>query len=466
MTSSLSPSPIISSNIDTTTTTLNNTNKCTIQSPILYSNNPLYQKMKEFILDLCEQGIGAIESNEQIKIKYGVQAPTLCTIYKWRKEYRGGKFLFYTLGEKQILDNINIPTETMDLQQSQQNGKVIKKEFEKYCAECNREMSSRHYYEFHMLNVHDVLLGTTRATVELLGKMSSTRKQQLIFRCDSCSGVGKDYNNFEELQQHKINEHGEHLRIPALHFKKNNNKNNSSPPGKMKAHPKLARSFTTIGRGRDISLPLPTEGLRRSARIPKPTSAIIHSFFSAKDEIDSDVGGEQRKIKDLNKNDNNNGINRTLQGLKEEEARKDAQMNDCFKGRNWEIKEGNLGTKIFSKFVNKNKNNKNASLLKNSINEQKVSQEEEPFVTILNDGRIEVEETESKKAKNTQEKHQIISPSALEASDSMLMALASAALMEKVRENLMLQKLPIIQINPPTTLQASINNSTFPHSST
>jgi hypothetical protein len=36
----------------------------------------------------------------------------------------------------------------------QHNGKMIKKELlEKYCSACNREMSSRHYYEFHMLNV-------------------------------------------------------------------------------------------------------------------------------------------------------------------------------------------------------------------------------------------------------------------------------------------------------------------------
>uniref|UniRef100_A0A915NUR0 Uncharacterized protein n=1 Tax=Meloidogyne floridensis TaxID=298350 RepID=A0A915NUR0_9BILA len=89
--SSSSPSIIQSTpntnNLDTPiNTSINNS------TPRIYSlNNPIYQKMREFIFDLCDKGIGAIASTEQLKDKFGEQVPTLCTIYKWRREYRGGK---------------------------------------------------------------------------------------------------------------------------------------------------------------------------------------------------------------------------------------------------------------------------------------------------------------------------------------------------------------------------------------
>uniref|UniRef100_A0A914MIY8 C2H2-type domain-containing protein n=1 Tax=Meloidogyne incognita TaxID=6306 RepID=A0A914MIY8_MELIC len=358
--------------------------------------------MREFIFDLCDKGIGAIASTEQLKDKFGEQVPTLCTIYKWRREYRGGK------GEKQLLDkqnNINNTPESMVLQQNSA-GRKAKNHVEKYCSACNREMSTRHYYEFHMLNVHDVLLGNRSATVELLEKMSSTRKQQLTFRCDSCFGRCIDYDNFEELQQHKLEKHGIEIPLLALQFKKNkNNSNNASPPGKMRAHPKLARSVTIC---RDKSLPLPPGGLRRSARIPKPTSAIIHSLLLAKDENGSE-SGEQIK-KDSSKIHERSQI---LQGLKDEEAREDAELDDCIKGIKRRWGGGVKSTKNLSKI-----NEINEELLQN--NETKSVQEEEPFVTILNDGRIEVEETQIKKSRNVREK--CLDP---------LMALASAALMEK-----------------------------------
>uniref|UniRef100_A0A1I8BC24 C2H2-type domain-containing protein n=1 Tax=Meloidogyne hapla TaxID=6305 RepID=A0A1I8BC24_MELHA len=313
-------------------------------------------------------------------------------------------------GEKQLSDtpkninkkiNNNTP-ESMGLQQN--NKKTAKNREEKYCTACNREMSTRHYYEFHMLNVHDVLLSSSSKTliVDLLERMSSTRKQQLTFRCDSCCGRCIDYDNFEELQQQQtLRNHG------------------------MRAHPKLARAVTI---GRDKSVPLPPGGLRRSARIPKPTSAIIHSLLLAKDDTDFE-GGEQTKVKESNKSENNTNHQRSqiLQGLKDEEAREDAELDDCIKG----IKRRWGGTKSKNKLDKINIENNEEESLQNKdnyqSNETKVVQEEEPFVTILNDGRIEVEETQAKKARNMREKR-------LDPADSMLMALASAALMEKVQE--------------------------------
>uniref|UniRef100_A0A915LGN8 Uncharacterized protein n=1 Tax=Meloidogyne javanica TaxID=6303 RepID=A0A915LGN8_MELJA len=123
----------------------------------------------------------------------------------------------------------------------------------------------------------------------------------------------------------------------------------------MRAHPKLARSVTVC---RDKSLPLPPGGLRRSARIPKPTSAIIHSLLLAKDENGSESG---------------------------EQIKKDS---NCIKGIKRRWGGGIKSTKNLNKI-----NEINEELLQN--NETKSVQEEEPFVTILNDGRIEVEETQA-----------------------------------------------------------------------
>jgi hypothetical protein len=64
--------------------------------------NPVYSTIREYVFELCDKGIGAVESNEQIRKKYGEQAPTLCTIYKWRREYRGGKVFFIFFNFKLI----------------------------------------------------------------------------------------------------------------------------------------------------------------------------------------------------------------------------------------------------------------------------------------------------------------------------------------------------------------------------
>lgn len=57
--------------------------------------NPIYLRMRDLTRDLCAQGIAAVESIEKIREKFGDQAPTQCTIYKWRREFRGGKVYFY-----------------------------------------------------------------------------------------------------------------------------------------------------------------------------------------------------------------------------------------------------------------------------------------------------------------------------------------------------------------------------------
>ena len=96
-----STSSFITPNIVTTTTlnrTLNNNNPIISSCSRTFSiANPIYQNMREFIFDLCDKGIGAVESNEQIRERFGEQAPTLCTIYKWRREYRGGKVFFFKI---------------------------------------------------------------------------------------------------------------------------------------------------------------------------------------------------------------------------------------------------------------------------------------------------------------------------------------------------------------------------------
>jgi len=117
----------------------------------------------------------------------------------------------------------------------------------------------------------------------------------------------------------------------------------------------------------------------------------------AKDENGSE-SGEQIK-KDSSKIHERSQI---LQGLKDEEAREDAELDgnkknlkklkknfptDCIKGIKRRWGGGIKSTKNLNKI-----NEINEELLQN--NETKSVQEEEPFVTILNDGRIEVEETQ------------------------------------------------------------------------
>uniref|UniRef100_A0A183C1G0 DUF4817 domain-containing protein n=1 Tax=Globodera pallida TaxID=36090 RepID=A0A183C1G0_GLOPA len=50
-----------------------------------------YDQMREMTRDFLFQGVSAVETNALFQEKFGVEnSPTLCTIYKWRREHRGG----------------------------------------------------------------------------------------------------------------------------------------------------------------------------------------------------------------------------------------------------------------------------------------------------------------------------------------------------------------------------------------
>ena len=51
-------------------------------------------EMRELIFMLCQDGLSATQSLERLVKQYGDHAPTLTTVYNWRREFRGGKVCF------------------------------------------------------------------------------------------------------------------------------------------------------------------------------------------------------------------------------------------------------------------------------------------------------------------------------------------------------------------------------------
>lgn len=292
------------------------------------NNDNLVNQMRDETWALCAQGMNAMESSKKLREKFADNTPIMCTIYKWRKEFRGGK------GERQV----NRDEEDQN-RYSKEDGpkppKMIRREVEKYCETCNRELCHRKYYEQHMLKYHDVLLGDSKAILDMLMNIPERQRENLIFRCDACIQLNGylDFASIEELQAHKLHVHGQTMRIPNWKTKKNklrtlsssptsfnkykgssnssSNYNNNNIASKVKQlHHNHSTSATKVstsaknaksrkhGKGefllnrrqffqRDISLPSrvvewpPTvqTGLRRSSRIPKPRAALNSDNF-------------------------------------------------------------------------------------------------------------------------------------------------------------------------------------------
>ena len=47
--------------------------------------------MRELVFMFCQDGLSATQSLEELVRKYRDRAPTLTTVYNWRREFRGGK---------------------------------------------------------------------------------------------------------------------------------------------------------------------------------------------------------------------------------------------------------------------------------------------------------------------------------------------------------------------------------------
>ncbi|KAI3418915.1 hypothetical protein GPALN_008012 [Globodera pallida] len=308
--------------------------------------------MREMTRDFLFQGVSAVETNALFQEKFGVEnSPTLCTIYKWRREHRGG------VREANDQNPVEISREDGG---GQKANKPYKKDCDKYCVPCNREMSSRHYFELHMLKIHDVFVGDSKALYEVLEAIGPAREKQIIYRCDACFGGELDYELLEDLRRHRLLEHGQKMREKVALSKTNNNLEAPAsaavfPSARRRSAPKIRRCHSAVpvasasSAKKDNRSPVESvKNLRRSARVPKPSPALLQSLLDAKE-----MGKDFANLKGIGDDENDDN-------------------------------------------------------------------EAEPIVTIMKDGRIEVEDPDSKKAKKNAGEKRMSSPDALDAADSML----------------------------------------------
>ncbi|KAL3096946.1 hypothetical protein niasHS_002662 [Heterodera schachtii] len=349
-----------------------------------------YDQLREMTRNFLSKGVSAVETNAIFQGKFGTEnSPTLCTIYKWRREHRGG---MREANDQNLEENEKEKEKAAD-DGGEKGAKPYKKDCDKYCVPCNRELSSRHYYELHMLKIHNIFVGDSKALYELLESFGPKREKKIIYRCDECFGGELDYELLEDLRRHRLLEHGKKMRekfdspAQAKHFEPPPPQNvplcpsSIFPSSPRRSTPKIRRCRSTVPfafspsnkKDDDRSTDESTKTLRRSARVPKPSPALIQSLLDAKE--------------------------------------------------------------MAKEFANYGENRHGES----------EDNEAEPIVTIMKDGRIEVEETERREKPKTKRnagggaKKRTMSPDAMDAADSML-KLAFTEQQKKQQQNAEMDK--------------------------
>uniref|UniRef100_A0A915DYH7 C2H2-type domain-containing protein n=1 Tax=Ditylenchus dipsaci TaxID=166011 RepID=A0A915DYH7_9BILA len=145
--------------------------------------------IKDFVKKLCDNGASVVETMEKAVEKFGDKAPSMNSIYMWRRKSRGGN------GERSP--------------HYHKYSQIKKKQ--KFCELCNKEVSSHLYLEFHLINTHNVFMGENKRVFQYMEGMAPEELQLCVFKCDICE---VELKSLEALRKHKLDEHRQRMKIP------------------------------------------------------------------------------------------------------------------------------------------------------------------------------------------------------------------------------------------------------------